>query len=99
MANPNPKPIPPEKRGRGRPVGSKDKRTIGIRESIQAMLDGVLAPNLERWVQEIARDKGPEAAIRAAGTFIEYTVPKLGRTELVGKDGGDINVSIKWADE
>ena len=72
---------------------------MGIREAIQKMLDGVLAPNLDRWVMEVARDKGPEAAIKAAAQFVEFGVPKLGRTEISGPDGGDIPVRVRWADE
>lgn len=98
MANPNPKPIPAEKRGR-RPVGSPNKVTTNLRESIQRLCDQHAAPNLERWLREIERDNGPKEAIKAMALLMEFAMPKLGRTELVGKDGGDINVSIRWADE
>ncbi len=41
-------------------------------------------------LDQIAAEKGPEAAYRCVLDLIEYHVPKLARTELTGKDGGEM---------
>ena len=99
MAKGNPHPTPLKKRGPGRPIGSKDVRTMGIREAIQKMLDGTLAMNLDKWVAETYEQKGADAAIKAAAQFVEFGVPKLNRSEISGPEGGAIPIKIRWQDE
>jgi len=82
------RPKPPNA-GKGRPVGSPNKATGLAREAIARFVDDN-TPRLQEWLDQIAEDKGPEAAFRCVLDLIEYHVPKLARTELTGKDGEEL---------
>lgn len=77
-----------------RPKGSPNRATANAREAIARLVDGNAA-RMERWLDEIEKKHGPLAAWRCMADVIEYHVPKLQRSELVGKDGGGINVTVR----
>lgn len=98
MANPN---IPP---GPGRTKGIPNKATQEAREAIGRFVDGN-AHRLQEWLDQIAigiaKNKdgqevflkdgpNPEKAFNLFQSVIEYHVPKLARSELVGKNGEDL---------
>lgn len=73
----------------GRAPGVPNAATANAREAIARFVDANV-PRLQQWLDEIAETKGPEAAYRCVLDLIEYHVPKLQRTELTGKEGGDL---------
>jgi hypothetical protein len=83
------------KTGGGSRKGSPNKATAAAREAIAAFVDGN-ADRLQGWLDEIAAEKGPQAAFDAFSTLLEYHVPKLARQEITGKDNGPVKVQIGW---
>jgi hypothetical protein len=83
------------KTGGGSRKGSPNKATAAAREAIAAFVDGN-AGRLQGWLDEIAAEKGPQAAFDAFSTLLEYHVPKLARQEITGKDNGPVKVQIGW---
>lgn len=86
----------PPAAGRGRPKGAINKSTALAREAIAKLVDGN-ADRLQEWLDQIAEDEkqGPAVAFKLLMDVMEYHVPKLARTEHVGKDGGPIEVVSK----
>ena len=82
----------PQPKGGSR-LGRPNKATQSAREAIAMFVDGN-ADRLAGWLDEIAAES-PEKAFRAFMDVVEYHVPKLARTEVTGKDGGNIEHSIK----
>lgn len=76
-----------------RPKGSPNKATADVRKAIASFAEKNV-PKLERWVAEVAKTD-PGRATDLTLRAIEYHMPKLGRTELTGKDGEALKVSIK----
>jgi hypothetical protein len=83
------------KTGGGSRKGSPNKATAAAREAIAAFVDGN-ADRLQGWLDEIAAEKGAQAAFDAFSTLLEYHVPKLARQEITGKDNGPVKVQIGW---
>jgi hypothetical protein len=83
------------KTGGGSRKGSPNKATAAAREAIAAFVDGN-ADRLQGWLDEIAAEKGPQAAFECFSTLLEYHVPKLARQEITGKDNGPVKVQIGW---
>ena len=77
--------LPP---GPGRPKGLPNKSTVEFKQSLQALLD-YAAPSMVKWLEEI---DDPFKRFDVLSKFAEYVHPKLGRTEVTGKDGEDIKV-------
>lgn len=57
------------------------------------------AHRLQAWLDEIARDRGAQAAFDCFTALVEYHVPKLARTELTGKDGAPLTVTSTPLDD
>jgi hypothetical protein len=68
--------------------GRPNRVTAKAREVIQLVLDGT-APKVQGWIDKIA-ETDPKGALLAYTALLEFGVPKLARTELTGKDGGEI---------
>jgi hypothetical protein len=83
------------KTGGGSRAGSPNKATAAAREAIARFVDGN-ADRLQGWLDEIHAEKGAQAAFDCFTSLLEYHVPKLQRTELTGKDGGDQVVVYRW---
>jgi hypothetical protein len=76
----------------GRVKGTPNKATLKAREAIAEFLDAN-AHRLQEWLEAVAVDD-PKGALTCFKDLLEYHVPKLGRTELTGKDGGPLGVKI-----
>jgi hypothetical protein len=83
---------------RGRPPGSQSKSTVAAREAIARLVDGNVE-RMQEWLDQIAEQEGPMAAWRCLNDVIEYHIPKLARTELVGDGGGPLRVVASSKDE
>lgn len=81
----------------GRQVGTPNKSTQAAREAIARFVDGN-ADRLQGWLDEVAAEKGAQAAFDCFSTLLEYHVPKLARTETTGKDGGPQEWVIRWGE-
>lgn len=81
----------------GRQAGTPNKSTQAAREAIARFVDGN-SDKLQEWLDQIAADKGPQAAFECFASMLEYHVPKLARTETTGKDGGPQEWVIRWGE-
>ncbi len=84
-----------KKTGGGSRKGSPNKATQAAREAIAAFVDGN-ADRLQGWLDQIAEEKGPQAAFDCFSTLLEYHVPKLARQEITGENNGPVKVQIGW---
>lgn len=66
--------------GKGRPKGAENKETRRLREFLGDLLEG----NQERFEQELLSLKG-EKFVFAFSNLLEYSTPKLNRTEHSGE--------------
>ncbi len=82
----------PPNAGKGRKKGVPNKVTLEAREAI-AMFVKANAGRLQAWLDNIAL-KDAEKAFSLFQSVIEYHVPKLARTELTGKDGAELPLSV-----
>ena len=93
-------------RGLGRPVGVPNKSTSMAREAIAKFVEGN-AHKMEEWLIAVAdgiqNDEGkyivapnPEKAFGMLQTVMEYHVPKLARTEVVGDAKAPQRMVISW---
>jgi len=76
-------------KGRGRPSGSKNRKT----EEWQIFSDWMMGEGLIRFRQEMSKLKGRDYVITVKD-MMEYFQPKLARTELTGKDGQNLGVIV-----
>ena len=83
----------------GRPKGSRNVITQKIEEQFANVLDNKLE-EVERWIQHTAQEN-PAKAVELLIKLSERFLPALNRTELTGKDGGDLfaNTKFKFGDE
>jgi hypothetical protein len=82
----------PPNAGKGRVKGVPNKATKQAREAIAAFVDAN-AEKLQTWLDAIAEDS-PKDAFNCFLALVEYHVPKLGRIEHTGKDGGAVEHAI-----
>jgi hypothetical protein len=80
----------------GRRKGSINKATRTAKEAIAHFIDGN-AHKLQGWLEAIELSDGPKAAAALYADLIEYAVPKLARTELTGKDGEQLRITVQAA--
>jgi hypothetical protein len=64
----------------GRPLGALNRSTEMIKLSVARAVDNTLS-TLTKDLEEIKK-KDPQAAIELAFKLLEYTIPKLSRTEM-----------------
>lgn len=83
------------KTGGGSRKGVPNKSTAQAREAIAMFVDGN-ADRLQGWLDQIAEDKGPQAAFDCFTSLLEYHVPKLARHEHTGQNGDKIKVEVTW---
>jgi len=76
--------------GGGRPSGSLGKTTIQAREAIAAFVDNN-ADRLTGWLDRVAADN-PAKAFELFQSVVEYHIPKLARSEMVGLNGGPVKI-------
>ena len=94
----------------GRAAGTPNKATQEAREAIKALLDANI-PYIQSWLTSTAEgiydDKAgkyivqpnPAKACEIVQNLVEYSVPKLARTEVVGDAKAPVALTISWADE
>ena len=73
---------------KGRPPGTKNKKTQAIREAYQKLTEDNLE-NMSTWIQQIAADD-PAKAMDLMIKLSEYVLPKLQRTEVTGANGEEL---------
>ena len=91
----------------GRVAGTPNKVTQEAREAVRALLDANL-PYLQTWLQNTADgifdDKtgkylvlpNPGKACDIVQNMVEYAVPKLARTEVVGDEQKPVRMVVSW---
>ena len=81
----------PPAAGKGRKPGSVNKSTADVRAAMAVFAEGNVQ-NFSEWMQRVAEtDPGKAATLYLQA--IEYHIPKLARTELVGNNGGPVQVA------
>jgi hypothetical protein len=95
---------------KGRPVGSPNKSTAMAREAIAKFVDGN-AHKMQEWLEKVANGvyddvtekwiapPNPSKAFELLQTVMEYHVPKLARTEVVGDETAPVTHIYKWQDD
>jgi hypothetical protein len=84
-----------KKTGGGSRKGVPNRSTALAREAIATFVDNN-ADRLQGWLDQIAADKGPEAAFKCFTDLVEFHVPKLARTELTGQEQGPVKIEVSW---
>lgn len=85
-------------RGKGRKKGVPNKVTATAREAIAKFCE-LNVPNMQKWLEEIAQTQGPYMAFKCTLDLMEYYLPKLARTEMVGDEQKPIVHVYKWQDD
>ena len=67
------------------------------RQAIASVVDGNVH-KLQGWLDEIHHTDGARAAFECYTRLLEYSVPKMQRTELTGEGGGAQVVTFRWLD-
>lgn len=80
-----------EKRG-GRAKGTPNKVTVDTREAFKRLVESN-HDNMTDWLKRVAA-VDPDAALRHMSALSEYLIPKLARTELTGKDGNAMEITV-----
>ena len=91
----------------GRVAGTPNKVTQEAREAVKALLDANL-PYLQTWLQTTADGvfddqsgkwivlPNPGKACDIVQNMVEYAVPKLARTEVVGDEKAPQRLVVSW---
>jgi hypothetical protein len=91
----------------GRKAGVPNKVTQEAREAVKALLDANL-PYLQVWLQTTADGvyddqagkwivpPNPGKACDIVQNLVEYSVPKLARTEVVGDEKTPVRMVVSW---
>lgn len=85
---------------RGRPPGTPNKTSRGVREMIAHMAE-TTAEDFEFWLKDVAQgiSSGKPDPARAAELYlkaIEYHIPKLARTEVSGDQDKPVKLVVTW---
>ncbi len=78
----------------GRQKGTPNKATADVREAI-AQIAKRNIKNVETWLNQI---DDPSKRVSLFLDMCEYHIPKLARTELTGKDGEALNLTVTPTD-
>ena len=93
--------------GAGRKAGTPNKVTTEAREAVKALLDANL-PYLQTWIYNTAEGlkddetgkyiilPNPGKACDIVQNLVEYSVPKLARTEVVGDEKAPQRMVVSW---
>ena len=91
----------------GRNPGVPNKATQEAREAVKAILDSNL-PFIQSWIQQTADgimddqtgkyivQPNPAKACEIVQNLVEYSVPKLARTEVVGDEKAPQRMVVSW---
>ena len=72
--------------------GRPNKATAELRATVKQLAEG-LASDVEAWIRKGAK-RSPLAAARLVVDLLEFSVPKLQRTELTGLNGEPLKVTL-----
>lgn len=86
------RPKPPNA-GKGRRKGVPNRVTRELREVLKAGIEGC-ADKVTEKIRELL-DEDPAAGVKAWASVAEFVLPKLGRQEVVGNDGGPVEFVIR----
>ena len=78
----------PPAAGIGRKRGVPNKVTRETREVLALLIDGNL-DKAQGWLDRVATDD-PGKALTLLLQMAEFTIPKMARTEVTGRDGGPV---------
>lgn len=78
-----------KKTGGGSRKGKPNRASEEARLALARLIDRN-AERMQGWLDEIAVERGAQAAWDSFVSVIEYHVPKLARNEMTGKDGKDL---------
>ncbi len=76
----------------GRKPGTLRKTTVDVREAI-AQFAQANVENMGQWLLQI---EDPAKRLDLYLRAIEYHIPKLGRLEHTGQDGGPVEINVAW---
>ena len=90
----------------GRKAGVPNKSTSMAREAIANFVEGN-TPSMQKWLEQVAEGiqnedgkyivaPNPEKAFGMLQTIMEYHVPKLARTEVVGDEKAPQRMVVSW---
>lgn len=91
----------------GRVAGTPNKATQEAREAIKALLDANI-PFIQSWIVATAEgimddqtgkyivNPNPAKACEIVQNLVEYSVPKLARTEVVGDEKAPQRMVVSW---
>lgn len=90
----------PKPKGSGRAPGQVNRATAEARHAIGLFVDAN-AHRLTEWLDRVADGDGdtkpnPAKAFELFQSVVEYHVPKLARTEMVGDAEKPMQTVIKW---
>ena len=77
---------------KGKPKGTLSKVTVDVRQAI-AVFAQANVENMSVWLNEI---EDPAKRLDLYLRAIEYHLPKLGRLEHTGAEGGPVEIIAKW---
>ena len=70
---------------------------LAVREAISLFTDGN-ADRLQGWLDELHRTDGAKATFECYTRLLEYSLPKMQRTELTGQNGEAQVMTFRWLD-
>jgi hypothetical protein len=89
----------------GRIAGTPNKVTTEARAAIAIFVENN-ASKLEQWLMQVANGDpendikpNPAKAFELFQSVVEYHIPKLARTEMVGDEKQPVQTVIKWAQD
>jgi hypothetical protein len=89
----------------GRIAGTPNKVTTEARAAIAIFVENN-ASKLEQWLMQVANGDpendikpNPAKAFELFQSVVEYHIPKLARTEMVGDEKQPLQTVIKWAQD
>ena len=89
---------------KGRKAGVPNKVTADVRAAI-AVFAAANVESMQQWIATVAegdprRDikADPGKALDLYLRALEYHIPKLARSEITGKDGGNLTLTVSVAD-
>jgi hypothetical protein len=80
---------------KGKPKGTLSKTTIDVRQAIAVFAQANVG-NMTAWLLEV---EDPAKRLDLYLRAIEYHLPKLGRLEHTGAEGGPIELIAQWQSE
>lgn len=84
-----------KKKTGGRMPGVVNYKTRSVDE-LRAVLKEILDSKMDKipeWIERTA-NRSPSKAVELIANLAEYTIPRLSRTELTGRNGEDLTINV-----